>query len=315
MSKKLVYFSLAVLVMAVEFNGSRLYSDQSENTAREYLESGEELHFTTITSEEAYAVILEAGINPDKIVYFDIAPYDVTGDEDFEVCWAAVVFKGKNLQGTFVHAISGELLAELVPLHEGFMAHLEDLGIMDGKVHNVLDGVGQAGYESYPWGYDLPTNWGNHALMCGYGGSNYHQGPNYYAVDLDTYDRECVPAPASGIVMYAGGNPNSGYGYQVIVLGMSLGSGKYYIYRIAHFDEIWVTAGWWVDKNRTLGLAGDTGWATGSHVHFSIHRGYYAGNGSISGESLPLDKWPGPNDRVDYFDRNAYWQFSFNVCK
>lgn len=265
-----------------------------------------------LTPQVAKNVLQDIGVNPRKVVYFDSAPYDISGDGQEFISTLAVVEMDENgkLMGTFFDEITSDVLAIQEPLHEGFEYHLRvDLGVTQGSMLTSKDS-----YENYPWGYDLPTNWGYHAKTCGYG-CDYHTGSDYYAVDLDTYDRECVPAPSGGYVMYAGGSSSSGYGYQVIVRGKSLGGGKYYIWRIAHFDEIWVSPGWWIDKNRTLGLAGCTGYCSGSHVHFSIHRGDYAGNGMISGESLPLDRWPGTNDRVDYFDRNAYWQFSFNVCR
>jgi hypothetical protein len=266
-----------------------------------------------ISRAQAWVLLLETGIDPADIVFFDIAPFDEIGDgTEFRTAWAGVIeTEDAELLGTFLDDITGDVLAELEVLHPGLENHLRvDLNVMRGATITAKDV-----YDSYPWGYDLPTNWGNHLLTCGYG-CDYHNGSNFYAVDLDTYDRECVPAPGSGYVMFAGWDPsNSGYGNQVIVKGSSIGGGQSFLYRIAHFDALSVVPGWWVDKNRTLGLAGRTGNATGSHVHFSIHRGTHAGGGRISGDSVPLDRWPGPNDRVDYFDRFATWQFSFNACR
>lgn len=259
------------------------------------------------SKDVAYQTILSVGITPSEILYFDTAPYDVNGKGDFELAWVAVVKKGDTLLGTFVNILSGEVMAREVPLHEGLRSHLISIGAMDSI---VINSVGQ--YESYPWGYDLPTNFGNHALTCGYG-CGYHTGNNHYAVDLGMSYGECIPAPGSGWVMMAG-DRGDGYGKQVIIKAGPTGLGNNYVYRVAHLSETYVIPGWWADKNRTLGAAGCTGNCTGTHLHFSIHRGSYS-SGQIIGESVPLDRWPGPNDRVDYFDRYQYWQFSFNVCR
>lgn len=328
MFRTVLFFSLAVLMIAlVGVTYSLVYSEQEEYVVEEYLETpggssdgteaviSEELLLTPLTAEEAYEVILQAGIYPEEIVYFDIAPFDVTGNDDFEVAWAAVVFEGDEPLGTFVHSLTGELLATLVPLHEGFKARLVDLGVMKGKVHNVMGGGDQDTpyqYENYPWGYDLPTPFGYHRLNCGYGCFN-HTGPDFYAVDLDMNTGECVPAPGSGLCMLVG-DRGDGYGKQVIIQGAQINSTTWWVYRLAHFNSTYVVPGWWIDKNRTVGGAGCTGNCSGTHVHFSIHRGYYSG-GRIYGGSIPLDQWPGPNDRVDYFDRNQTNQFSFNVCR
>lgn len=314
MSKKLVYFSLAVLVMAIGLSGSLVYSSQSEYATEEYLESGEgpyDVNASMVSEEQALQAVLSANINPSEILYFDTVPFNVSGNGDSELAWVAVVKKGDELLGTFVDIFTGKVLANNALLHKGLKSHLVSLGIMDGP---GIDGIGQ--YESYPWGYDLPTNFGNHSLNCGYGPgcSQYHNGDNYYAVDFGMSYGECIPAPGSGYVMFAG-DRGDGYGKQVIIKAGSTGiPGKDYVYRVAHLSAVYVIPGWWVDKGRTLGAAGCTGWCTGTHLHFSIHRGYYSG-GRIYGASVPLDRWPGPNDRVDYFDRNQYWQFSFNVCR
>jgi len=262
-----------------------------------------------ISQEVAYQVVLSSGINSDEIRFFDVVPYDQAGNGDFEIAWGAISIDidKEELRGTFIDALNGELLATNVPLHEGLESRLVELGIENG---NMLTGVNQ--YESYPWGYDLPTSFGNRRLTCGYG-CGYHRGANYYAVDFALGHGECLPAPGSGWCMMAG-DRGDGYGKQVIILGGPANNNNRYVYRMAHCSATYIVPGWWIDKNRTVGAAGCTGNCTGTHVHFSIHRGYYSG-GRIYGGSVPLDRWPGPNDRVDYFNRYATWQFSFNVCR
>lgn len=262
--------------------------------------------FTVIPQEEAYNTVLTSGVDPEKIVYFDIVPYDKTGKGDFEMAWGAVICDKVGLLGIFVDAINGKLLAEFVPLHEGLKSRVVDLA-----KQGALTGVGQ--YQNYPWGYDLPTNYGNYRVSCMYNCSGYHQGANFYAVDFVMSIGTCLPAPGSGFCYFTG-DRGDGYGNQGIIVGKDPYSNTYYPYRLAHMNQIYIRPGWWIDKNRTVGTSGNTGTSYGPHLHFSIHRGYYS-SGRIYGNSIPLDRWPGPNDRVDYFDRNSQWQFSFNVCR
>ncbi len=271
------------------------------------VETEEITELQLISEEEARDVVYVAGIDEEQIVYFDVVPYDLSGSSEFEVAWIAVINADEQFLGTFVNAFTGELLSVNTNVPERISARLDDLGLNEES--KKLRGINH--YESYPWGYDLPTPFGNHRLTCGYG-CGYHTGSNHYAVDLTLSHGECVPAPGSGWCMFAG-DRGDGYGRQVIILGGQANGSNRYVYRMAHFSSISVVPGWWIDKGRGVGAAGCTGNCTGTHVHFSIHRGYYSG-GRIYGNSVPLDRWPGPNDRVDYFNRNSTWQFSFNYC-
>lgn len=87
-----------------------------------------------------------------------------------------------------------------------------------------------------------------------------HQG-----VDLDASRGDKILAAADGIVSFAG--TMSGYGKTVQV---EHGSGYSTLY--AHLDEITIRNGVRVNKGDLLGYAGETGRATGIHLHFEIRR-------------------------------------------
>lgn len=267
-----------------------------------------------ITQDDAMRVAVSFGVVESEIYFMDLVPYDRSGNQNFEIAWVFLTNSGKGNKGTFIDAFTGELIAYQILLPDNLMQSLQEMSV--NSTQKVLSAVNQ--YESYPWGYDLPTNFGNHYLTQGYGVNTHVNGccsynQNYYAVDLSMSLNECVPAPGSGWCMFAG-DRGDGYGKQVIILAGSAGGSSRYVYRLAHLNYISVVPGWWISKNRSVGGAGTTGNSTGVHLHFSIHRGYYS-SGNIYGGSVPLDRWPASSDRVDYFDRYAKWQFSFNVCR
>lgn len=92
-------------------------------------------------------------------------------------------------------------------------------------------------------------------------------------IDIDLYASPNAPnlAAASGVVTFAGGNPCCSYGYYVIV---DHGNGLETLY--AHFSRLSVTVGQRVAQGESLGLAGDTGYSTGNHLHFEVRK-----NGSL----------------------------------
>lgn len=87
-----------------------------------------------------------------------------------------------------------------------------------------------------------------------------HQG-----VDLDARRGDRILAAADGVVSFTG--TMSGYGKTVII---EHGGGYSTLY--AHLDEITIRNGVQVNKGEMLGYAGETGRATGIHLHFEIRR-------------------------------------------
>jgi murein DD-endopeptidase MepM/ murein hydrolase activator NlpD len=76
-----------------------------------------------------------------------------------------------------------------------------------------------------------------------------------------------VRAVADGRVEFAGGNACCSYGLYVIV---DHGNGLKTLY--AHLSRLSVARGQYVDQGDTLGPSGTTGYSTGVHLHFEVHR-------------------------------------------
>ncbi len=76
-----------------------------------------------------------------------------------------------------------------------------------------------------------------------------------------------VVAARAGTVVFAGGNPCCSYGYHVII-----DHGDGYETTYAHFSSMNVVPGQHVSAGDLLGAIGETGHATGPHLHFEITR-------------------------------------------
>jgi murein DD-endopeptidase MepM/ murein hydrolase activator NlpD len=102
------------------------------------------------------------------------------------------------------------------------------------------------------------------------GGHNYisqyfHTG--HYALDIAADYGTTVRAASSGTVIFAGWKNNGG-GYQVWI---AHGSGLYTTYN--HMSAISVGHGQHVGRGQQVGRVGQSGWATGPHLHFEVWRG------------------------------------------
>ena len=99
---------------------------------------------------------------------------------------------------------------------------------------------------------------------------SYHK-----ANDIASYSGTKVVPMRSGRVVFAGWKKNCG-GYQVYV---SHGNGLYSAYY--HLRSESVSKGQWVTKSQTqLGRVGESGCATGPHLHFEVWRGFPWSSGS-----------------------------------
>ena len=102
------------------------------------------------------------------------------------------------------------------------------------------------------------------------GGDNYisqyfHYG--HYAIDIAADYGSTVRAAAGGTVIFAGWKSNGG-GYQVWV---AHGSGLFTTYN--HMSAISVGRGQHVGRGQSVGRVGQSGNATGPHLHFEVWRG------------------------------------------
>jgi murein DD-endopeptidase MepM/ murein hydrolase activator NlpD len=99
------------------------------------------------------------------------------------------------------------------------------------------------------------------------GGGNYisqyfHYG--HYGLDIAADYGSTVRAAAAGRVTFAGWKNNGG-GYQVWI---SHGSGLYTTYN--HMSSVSVSSGANVAEGQRVGRIGQSGWATGPHLHFEV---------------------------------------------
>ena len=102
------------------------------------------------------------------------------------------------------------------------------------------------------------------------GGKNYvsqyfHYG--HYAIDIAATYGSTVRAAGEGVVTFAGWGNNGG-GYQVWI---AHGSGLFTTYN--HMSAVTVGVGQHVDRGQQVGRIGQTGNATGPHLHFEVWRG------------------------------------------
>ncbi len=124
----------------------------------------------------------------------------------------------------------------------------------------ALDGV--PGYQPPLQGV-ITTYWGGSTPW-----QSFHTG-----VDIATFKDTPVHAAAAGIVVYAGlavpGDPTMSYGNCVVIMHNSHVTTMY-----GHMDMglegLQVHVGEYVQAGQVIGFEGQTGWATGPHVHFEM---------------------------------------------
>jgi len=100
------------------------------------------------------------------------------------------------------------------------------------------------------------------------------EGSRHDGVDLQSKWGTPIYAAADGIVVYAGSEIN-GYGETVVLKHRGEVATLY-----AHASELLVQHGQRVERGQAIGYVGDTGNATGPHLHFEIRMG-----------KKPIDPW------------------------
>jgi murein DD-endopeptidase MepM/ murein hydrolase activator NlpD len=97
----------------------------------------------------------------------------------------------------------------------------------------------------------------------GWDGGEFHEG-----IDIGTLLSLDVTAAAPGVVEAVGETPHfEGYGNIVLV---DMGDGMEALY--AHLSEPLVKPGDFVETGQKLGIAGCTGYCTGTHLHFELRQ-------------------------------------------
>lgn len=145
---------------------------------------------------------------------------------------------------------SRELKSWIVPLP--FAARSGATRVIAGPGGCAAPATGPVGSMGFIW----PTY--NH-FLSGFDFTSYH-----LAIDIGAGEGTPVYASDTGTVVYAGWN-DSGYGYLVEI---DHNNGYQTLY--AHLSAIYVSCGSNVYQGTTIGVAGNTGRSTGSHLHFEV---------------------------------------------
>jgi murein DD-endopeptidase MepM/ murein hydrolase activator NlpD len=93
-------------------------------------------------------------------------------------------------------------------------------------------------------------------------------GAPHTGIDIGLYGRDGAPiaAAAAGTVIFSGGDACCGYGYYVVIQHKGGFTTLY-----GHLSRRAVSVGDTVSQGQTVGYAGDTGFSTGTHLHFEMH--------------------------------------------
>lgn len=262
-----------------------------------------------LNEEKAWQVMLVQGVDPLDLVYFGRLPLAVD-EASAEMTWGAIEQQGGDLVVTHLDLYDGSVLVDSGPAPENLVSFVEENDLVAG-----LQGTSPNTYNTFPWSWQLPMGkTGSLAKTWGYGhGSSYG---DYYAVDFDPGNAgHRVEAPASCWVMYT--SYNSGYGYQVVAeCGATGSNGQNYYYRVAHLRKAAsVKPGWWVKKGTAIGEMGQTGFATGDHIHFVVYRAKSTSGGKMNSyNSVPINGWPSSGDSICH-GGIASWSLSGNSTK
>ncbi|TCI52163.1 peptidase M23 [Exiguobacterium sp. SH1S21] len=95
---------------------------------------------------------------------------------------------------------------------------------------------------------------------------------SHRGIDIVNATGTPIVSAAPGIVIKAA--EATGYGNVVFVSHVVNGQVWTTVY--GHLDSITVTAGQRIGAGQTVGTLGNTGWSTGPHLHFELHRGEWA---------------------------------------
>ncbi len=175
------------------------------------------------------------------------------------------------VDGVLYTVRSGNTLAGIVSQFNGSLAKTitenditnntitpgDQILIVGGTAPQSMVSVANASYDSLTSLLALPT----HGIIT----QGLHP---YNAVDIGNNCGTPVYAAQSGTVYIAKTSGwNGGYGHYVKIDDLAHALGTLY----AHFEKIFVVVGQHVNQGDEIGLMGETGNATGCHLHFEVH--------------------------------------------
>lgn len=127
-------------------------------------------------------------------------------------------------------------------------------------------------------------------ISQGFGGSFSHRQPHsYHAVDFDMPAGTPVYAARSGVVMEVArffdgsGEVLERYGDRANFVRVEHDDGTMAVYAHLEYEGVQVRPGQRVEKGQDIGRSGDTGFATGPHLHFVVQK-----NAGMRLESVPF---------------------------
>lgn len=124
----------------------------------------------------------------------------------------------------------------------------------------VTEGTAESTTGTFAW--PVPNT---HNVTSYYG---YRWGTIHAGIDISNgVTDEAIVASDSGTVTWAGWD-DSGYGYYVII---DHGNGYSTLY--GHCNSVYVSQGEYVSQGQTIAGMGNTGFSTGTHLHFEIRNG------------------------------------------
>lgn len=130
------------------------------------------------------------------------------------------------------------------------------------------------------WAWPVANGYGSITSDWGSRWGSYHKGVDITASDGDTIMGKPLVAVCDGIVVTVQNTCNHNYG-KSSSCGCGGGYGRYvviahtdgtYTTLYAHMSSVTVTAKQFVSKGEVIGYAGSTGYSTGAHLHFEVHK-------------------------------------------
>ena len=97
--------------------------------------------------------------------------------------------------------------------------------------------------------------------------SSYYGPSHPLGIDIDGFNLvgSAIGAATSGTVVFAGGNACCSYGLYVVIVSPG---GVETLY--GHLSSIYVSQGETVSQGQAIGVIGNTGYSTGTHLHFEV---------------------------------------------
>ncbi len=230
------------------------YVNEIEVTAGEY----EEAEIVTVSELMANAKDFLSISLTTNMIYEREIPYEseTQYDDTQTTDYSETIQYGENgLENVLCRTtyIDGEEVDSVVISSETITEPVNEI-VMQGTVESTTG--------TFIW--PVPNTY-NVTSYYGYRWGTIHEG-----IDISNgVTDEAIVASDGGTVTWAGWD-DSGYGYYVII---DHGNGYSTLY--GHCNSVYVSQGEYVSQGQTIAGMGNTGYSTGTHLHFEIREGSY----------------------------------------